>query len=108
MALDRIVEERAMKKISWAPVSQLAFLCKSSPYVKPPHGVSGIMLNNHTAINVVFDRLLKPEILDMQFPSTELDELQSHIETVKSVSAEYKSAALPTYLTNHDGSHLLE
>ena len=58
-SLARIRERRLANFITWGPASIQVALSRKSPYLHTAHKVSGLMLANHTSINVLFERIAK-------------------------------------------------
>merc|ERR1719453_84787 len=57
-SLQRIRERKLAKFIPWGPASIQVALSKKSPYIETAHRVSGLMMANHTRINVLFKKTM--------------------------------------------------
>jgi len=58
-SLQRIREKKLANFIPWGPASIQVALSKSSPYIKSPHKVSGLMIANHTSIASLLESNVK-------------------------------------------------
>ncbi|RKO95867.1 tubulin C-terminal domain-like protein, partial [Caulochytrium protostelioides] len=108
-SLLRLRERRLAQFIPWGPASIQVALSKSSPYVRTPHRVSGLMLANHTAIAGLFrrtvdqyDRLRKRNAFLEQYKrerifSDGLEEFDSSREVVMELIGEYEDMQKPGY-----------
>ncbi|RKP02594.1 hypothetical protein CXG81DRAFT_29467 [Caulochytrium protostelioides] len=106
-SLLRLRERRLAQFIPWGPASIQVALSKSSPYVRTPHRVSGLMLANHTAIAGLFrrtvdqyDRLRKRNAFLEQYKrerifSDGLEEFDSSREVVMELIGEYEDMQKP-------------
>ena len=105
----RIREKRMAQFIPWGPANLHVALSKSSPYVKTPHRVSGLMLANHTSISSLFkrtcdqfDRLRKRNAFTDIYRREKmfedgLEEFDDSRGVVQELINEYQAAETPDY-----------
>ena len=113
-ALQKIREKKLATFIPWGPGSIQVALSKKSPYIETAYKVSGLMLANHTSINLLmqqivesFNTLYKKKAYLDRFRKEDmfkdsLDEFDDSLEVTQKVINEYKACEQKNYLTWED------
>jgi tubulin gamma len=109
-ALQKIREKKLANFIPWGPGSIQVALSKKSPYIETAYKVSGLMLANHTSINLLmqqivesFNTLYKKKAYLDRFRKEDmfkdsLDEFEDSLEVTQKVINEYKACEQKNYL----------
>ena len=109
-ALQKIREKKLANFIPWGPGSIQVALSKKSPYIETAYKVSGLMLANHTSINLLlqkivesFNTLYKKKAYLDRFKKEDmfkdsLDEFDDSLEVTQKVINEYKACEKKDYL----------
>ena len=109
-ALQKIREKKLANFIPWGPGSIQVALSKKSPYIETAYKVSGLMLANHTSINLLmqqivesFNTLYKKKAYLDRFRKEDmfkdsLDEFENSLEVTQKVINEYKACEQKNYL----------
>ena len=109
-ALQKIREKKLANFIPWGPGSIQVALSKKSPYIETAYKVSGLMLANHTSINLLmqqivesFNTLYKKKAYLDRFRKEDmfkdsLDQFEDSLEVTQKVINEYKACEQKNYL----------
>ena len=109
-ALQKIREKKLANFIPWGPGSIQVALSKKSPYIETAYKVSGLMLANHTSINLLMQQIVdsfnnmykKKAYLDSfrkeDMFKDSLAEFDDSLEVTNKVINEYKACEKKDYL----------
>ena len=109
-ALQKIREKKLANFIPWGPGSIQVALSKKSPYIETAYKVSGLMLANHTSINLLmqqivesFNTLFKKKAYLDRFRKEDmfkdsLEEFDDSLAVTQKVIDEYKACEKKDYL----------
>ena len=109
-ALQKIREKKLANFIPWGPGSIQVALSKKSPYIETAYKVSGLMLANHTSINLLMQNIVdnfnilykKRAYLDSfrkeDMFKDSLDEFDDSLAVTQKVINEYKACEKKDYL----------
>lgn len=109
-ALQKIREKKLAEFIPWGPASIQVALSKKSPYIETDYKVSGLMIANHTSINLLMQKIMdsfqsiyKKKAFLENFRKEDifkdsLQEFDDSQEVVQKVIDEYKACEKKDYL----------
>ena len=113
-ALQKIREKKLANFIPWGPGSIQVALSKKSPYIETAYKVSGLMIANHTSINLLMQKIVesfnilfkKKAYLDTfrkeDMFKDSLDEFDDSLQVTQKVINEYKACEKKDYLQWND------
>ena len=113
-ALQKIREKKLANFIPWGPGSIQVALSKKSPYIETAYKVSGLMLANHTSINLLMQQIVdafnvmykKKAYLDSfrkeDMFKDSLAEFDDSLDVTMKVINEYKACEKKDYLPKHN------